>query len=296
MKTSQHFSLCFSSVVYRNYRSCHLDVSCSHSDYSSFEFNLKCFQVQKRRELLATELNERMVKTADLIPTKVADFIMDKIENIRTKGSIDCRLVSQHMAFTIMGATFFGDGFLAWPKAAIYEELLMMISKDACFWASYNVTPFWRQGFWRYQCLCKKLKFLTHDILQHCRKCCKLFGHIDQKVNVESNIEMKSAQGEQCCSDYEFQDCYFFRDLKDNQNSKEEPCGNIMRVMFHGCQTTAALIADVLSRLVTHLEIQDKVAFCLLCLHCMNQFIIDNLVCSPMLKTKSLIATLNFLK
>ncbi|KAK7322559.1 hypothetical protein VNO77_25945 [Canavalia gladiata] len=217
-------------------------------------------KVQKRRELLATELNERFLKTADLIPIKVADFITDKIENIRTKGSIDSRLVSQHMAFAIMGATFFGDGFLAWPKAAIYEEMLMMIAKDACFWASYNINPFWRRGFWRYQCLCSKLKFLTQDILQHCGKGCELFGHIDKEVHSKSsNKEKKSAHGAQCCSDDEFQDYYFFRDLKDHQYSKEELCGNIMRVMFHGCQTTAALIANLLTRLVLHPEIQDKV-------------------------------------
>ena len=230
--------------------------------------------MQRRRELLATELNERLLKTADLIPMKVADFIMDKIENIRARGSIDCGLVSQHIAFTIMGATFFGDGFLACPKAAMYEELLMMIAKDACFWASYNVTPFWKQGFWRYQCLCTKLKCLTRDILQHCRKSRKLFGHIDQVHSESSNIEMKSAHGAQCCSDNDFQDYYFFRDLNDHQSAKEEPCGNIMRVMFHGCHTTAALIANALTRLVMHLEVQDKVAICLLCLHCMIQFII----------------------
>ncbi|KAF1894231.1 hypothetical protein Lal_00004155 [Lupinus albus] len=216
-------------------------------------------KVQKRRKLLATELNERLIKTADPILTNVSDFIMDKIENMRAKGSIDCKLVSRDMAFAIMGATFFGDGFLAWPKAAMYEELLMMIAKDACFWASYNVTPFWRQGFWRYQGLCAKLKCLTQDILQNCETSWKLFGHIDRNVNSESKIEMKSAHDEQHCSDDEFGDCYFFRDLNDHPNSKEERCGNVMRVMFHGCQTTAALIANILTRLALHLDIQDKI-------------------------------------
>ncbi|KAG5033420.1 hypothetical protein JHK85_017402 [Glycine max] len=217
-------------------------------------------KVQKRRELLANELHERLLKSDDVIPMKVADFITDKIENIRTKRGINSRLVSQHMAFTIMGATFFGDGFLASPKAAIYEELFMMIAKDACFWASYNVTPFWRHEFWRYQCLCTKLKCLTQDILQHFRKGCKLFGQTDQDVrNKSSNKETKSADGAQCCSGDDFQDYFFFRDLKDHQDGKEEPCGNIMRVIFHGCQTTSALITNVLTRLVMHLEIQDKV-------------------------------------
>ncbi|WVZ00425.1 hypothetical protein V8G54_026494 [Vigna mungo] len=217
-------------------------------------------KVQKRRELLATELNERLLKNGDMIPVKVADFITDKIENIKKKGGIDSRLVSQHIAFTIMGVTFFGDGFLASPKAAMYEELFMTIAKDACFWASYNVTPFWRRGFWKYQCLCTKLKCLTQDILQHCRKGCKLSSHTKHDVhNESSNKEMKSADGAKCCSDDEFQDYYFFRDLKDHQDGKEESCGNVMRMIFHGCQTTSVLITDVLTRLVMHGEIQDKV-------------------------------------
>ncbi|GAU48390.1 hypothetical protein TSUD_118160 [Trifolium subterraneum] len=217
-------------------------------------------KVQKRRELLATELNERLMTTADLNPLKVADVIIDQIENIKVRGSIGCELVSQHMAFTLMGATFFGDGFLDWPKAAVYEELLMMIAKDACFWASYNVTPFWKQGFWRYQHYCTELKCLTQDILQHCRKSCKILGHIDQNVHSKSSkLEMKLADGAQYSSNDSFQNYHFFRDLNDEQNSKEDPYGNIMRVMLHGCQTTGSLIANVLTNLAVHLEIQDKV-------------------------------------
>lgn len=77
---------------------------------------------------------------------------------------------------------------------------------------------------------------------------------------------MKSADGTQCRSNGGLQNCHFFRDLNDQQNSKEEPCGNIMRVMLHGCQTTVALIGNVLTNLVMHLEIQDNVAICLFCL------------------------------
>lgn len=196
-------------------------------------------KVRKRRELLETELDERLMKTADLNPRKVADFIVDQIEKIRVRGSISCGLVSRHMAFTLMGATFFGDGFLAWPKAAIYEELLMMIAKEACFWASYNVTPFWNRGFWRYRRLCKKLRCLTEEIL-HCRKSFEILDHINQNVCSESsNPETKSAN--------------------DQKNSKEEHYGNIMSVMLHGSQTIATLIANVLTNLIMNSEIQDKV-------------------------------------
>ncbi|GJN10849.1 hypothetical protein PR202_ga28982 [Eleusine coracana subsp. coracana] len=53
------------------------------------------------------------------------------------------------MAFNIIGATLFGDAFFDWSDAAAYEELLMMVAKDGCFWASYAVPPFWKPGYRR---------------------------------------------------------------------------------------------------------------------------------------------------
>ena len=219
-------------------------------------------QVQKRRESLATELNGKLIERATVIPTKVVDCIMDRIHKMMDEGSIDCRMVSQHMAFTLLGATLFGDAFLVWSKATIYEELLMMIAKDACFWASYTVTPVWKQGFWRYQRLCTKLKCLTQDIVQQCRKNYKLFRHGDENLHNETaNMGMGSASGALSCSGIEMPANCFLHELNGHLNAREEPCGNIMGVMFHGCLTTAGLIGNLLERLVTHPEIQDKVGF-----------------------------------
>ncbi|KAK3125865.1 hypothetical protein QOZ80_7BG0610690 [Eleusine coracana subsp. coracana] len=41
-----------------------------------------------------------------------------------------------------------------------YEELLMMVAKDGCFWASYAVPPFWKPGYRRSQGRC----FKWHDV------------------------------------------------------------------------------------------------------------------------------------
>uniref|UniRef100_A0A2N9GUD8 Uncharacterized protein n=1 Tax=Fagus sylvatica TaxID=28930 RepID=A0A2N9GUD8_FAGSY len=197
-------------------------------------------EVQKRRESLATELNGKLIERATVIPTKVVDCIMDRIHKMMDEGSIDCRVVSQHMAFTLLGATLFGDAFLVWSKATIYEELLMMIAKDACFWASYTVTPVWKQGFWRYQRLCTKLKCLTQDIVQQCRKNYKLFRHGDENLHNETaNMGMGSASGAPSCSGVEMPANCFLHELNGHLNAREEPCGNIMGVMFHGCLTTA---------------------------------------------------------
>lgn len=218
--------------------------------------------MQRRRESLATELNGRLIERATVIPTKVVDCIMERIHTFMAKGSIDCKIVSQQMAFTLLGATLFGDTFLAWSKATIYEELLMMIAKDACFWASYGVTPFWKRGFWRYQRLCTKLKFLTQDIVQQCRKNCRLFCHMDENLhNGITNMGRESASGAPSCCGVAMPDNFSLHELNGDLNVREEPCGNIMGVMFHGCLTTAGLIGNLLETLVTHPEIQDKVAF-----------------------------------
>ncbi|XP_012068732.1 cytochrome P450 4X1 isoform X2 [Jatropha curcas] len=216
-------------------------------------------QAQKRRESLASQLNEKLRGRADIISKDVINCIMERLDEILGKGSVDCKLVSQHMAFTILGTTLFGDTFLAWSKATFYEELLMMIAKDASFWASYRVTPFWRHGFWTYQYLCTKLKYLTQDIIQQCRKNCKLFHHVDHSSNDETmKYGLKSASSMSpfgIVMPYKF----FSREVDGHLIAKEEPYGNVTGMMFHGCITTASLIANILERLVADPEIQDKI-------------------------------------
>lgn len=179
---------------------------------SSFE------KVQTERDFLAVELNSQLLQSSNMISKQVIDRVMERIHNIAVSGALDCQMVSQQMAFTILGATFFGDTFLTWPKATACEETFIMIAKEAYLWASHSITPFWKTAFWRYRALCKKLKCLTQDIIQQCMQ-------------------------------------------KDSSHhiAREEPCANIMGLMFHGCQTTAVLIGDIIARLVTHPELQDKI-------------------------------------
>ncbi|GLT88639.1 hypothetical protein SLE2022_066560 [Rubroshorea leprosula] len=217
-------------------------------------------KVQKRRDSLTNELNGRLLERANVMPTKAMDCIMEKVQQIMRKGSVDCKMVSQRMAFTMLGATLFGDAFLDWSKAALYEELLMMIAKDAFFWASYNVTPFWKQGFWRYQHLCTRLKSLTQDIVQQCRKNYKIFCCMNpSSSNQTVDSGMETTSGAPSCSSNVVQDNLSMQGLNNHLHAREEPCGNIMGVMFHGCLTTAGLINNMLARLATHPEIQDKI-------------------------------------
>jgi hypothetical protein len=136
----------------------------------------------------------------------------------------------------------------------------MMIAKDASFWASYRVTPFWKLGFWRYQSLCTKLKCLTLDIVQQCGKNYGLFSHMDQNShNGIEKVGIKAASGAPPSNGVEMQDKLFSQELDGHLNEREEPCVNIMGVMFHGCIATSSLIGSILERLVTDVEIQDKV-------------------------------------
>ncbi|CAL5330542.1 unnamed protein product [Camellia sinensis] len=234
-------------------RAFHLAFGRSSLFVSSFK------EVQKRRDLLATELNGKLLQRANLIPTKVVDCVMERIQDIMSRGSLDCKMVSQHLACTVLGATLFGDAFLGWSEATIYEELLMMIAKDACFWASYSVTPIWNQGFWRYQYLCTKLKSLTQDIIQQCRQNYKLFCQMDQNPHHETrNTVGGAASAASHSANVVTPDNIFLQEFDDHVNARE-PCGNIMSVMFHGYLTTAGLIGNVLARLATNPEIQDKI-------------------------------------
>lgn len=222
---------------------------------SSFE------KVQSRRHWLAEKLDEISFQSSNVIPVKAVDCSVGRIRDLMIEESIDCNKVSQHLAFTLLGCTLFGDAFLGWSKATIYEELLMMIAKDANIWASYRVTPFWKQGFWRYQRLCMKLKCLTQDIVQQYRKHNKLFSH-SQDQNLQNGIKSSGVEVAfdiPPCPAAEMRNSCFFYGLNDHVNPNEEPYGNIMGVMFHGCLTTANLIASILERLATNPEIQEKI-------------------------------------
>ncbi|KAL7083781.1 hypothetical protein ACP275_14G183400 [Erythranthe tilingii] len=175
-------------------------------------------KVEHQRKLLEVKLGGTLLERASLIPDKIFCSIIERAQNETTKGGIECETISLSLAFSILGSTIFGDVFLSWPKATVYKELLMKIAKDACFWGSYSVTPFWKQEFWRYQDSCTRLKFLTEELAKECRQNC--------------NAEFLWAF---------------------------EPCGELISLMFHGSLTMAALIANILTRLVTHLDIQDEI-------------------------------------
>ncbi|XP_030462013.1 uncharacterized protein LOC115681939 isoform X2 [Syzygium oleosum] len=216
---------------------------------------MPCFdKVQKRRELLEAELNKRLHEKAGVISTKVVDSIMEKMHLLMAKGSVDSKVLSQHMAFTVLGATMFGEAFLGWSEVTVYEELLMSISKDAYFWASYNVTPFWRREFRGYQGMCTKLKYLTQNFVQLCEKnyerCCRL----DEKPKIDPTVGSCLA-----CSPALMPDNLVLKELNSQFNPSEEPCANIMGVMFHGCLTTASLIGDIFLRLASNQELQDQI-------------------------------------
>ena len=67
------------------------------------------------------------------ISLKVVDCI-EKWEDAGPLGlELECKSASQHMAFSVLGATLFRDGFLVWPAAREFEEQLMMIAKEARF-------------------------------------------------------------------------------------------------------------------------------------------------------------------
>ncbi|KHG04689.1 Cytochrome P450 [Gossypium arboreum] len=203
-------------------------------------------KVESRRESLASELNVRLLDRANLIPTKAVDHIMAELHQHMTKGSINCKMTSQHMAFTLLGATIFGDTFLSWSKSTIYEELLMMVAKDACFWASYSVIPFWKQGFWRYRRLCTELKWLTQDLFQQYSKY-RQYHHVEPSANLgmEAGVFL--------------QDNISLQEINGRLNVRDESCCTIMSLLFHGCLTTGGLINNMLMRLVTHPEIQHKI-------------------------------------
>jgi len=196
-----------------------------------------------------------------MIPVKVVDCVLERVESIMSQGILDCRSISQHISFYILGVALFEETFLTWSDKTLYEELLLMISKDACFWASYKFPPFWRKEYWRYQFLCTKLKCLTQDIIQKYGYNCRLSTEIDQNTYKQ----MKNI-GKQAGNDT----ALFFGNMLSGNNSlqeekkrplvsDEEPFGDTLGVMFHGYLTITNLVCNILTRLALYPELQMKV-------------------------------------
>nr|AJD25253.1 cytochrome P450 CYP727B10 [Salvia miltiorrhiza] len=186
---------------------------------SSFE------KVEHQRNALEMKLGV-LLERASSIPEQILVHVIENAQSARPNGAVDSETISFYLAYTILGATIFGDVFLAWPKATFFKELLVKIAKDACFWASYGVTPFWKRGFWRYRDSCAKLKSLMQELITECRQNCK---------------------------------SRFLWEFDAHDHTEHEPCGEIISLMVHGSLTMAALISNILTRLVTHADIQDKI-------------------------------------
>ncbi|KAI3926968.1 hypothetical protein MKX01_032883 [Papaver californicum] len=179
-------------------------------------------KVQKRRESLGEQLNNILLLRANAIPSKVVDYIVQNVGSTMANG------VSDYV-------------FLSWSNATLYEEMLMKISKEASFWASIT-----------------ELRCLTLDIIQQSRKYYK-FNQLDQNpCNGTTKIGRVVESDAVIFSGGLMEDDLLLADLDGHLNG-DEPCGNVMGVMFHGCLTTAGLIGSILTMFVIHPEIQDKI-------------------------------------
>jgi cytochrome P450 len=205
---------------------------------SSFE------KVKSTRESLKIFLNEKLTIGGNLNSFKVIDAIMYRSDSIMSKDFLDSRSFSWHMAFNIIGATLFGDAFLDWSDTVTYEELLMMVAKDGCFWASYAVCPFWKPSYRRYQTLCAKLKILTESIIRKSRDQNSSVHHFDQRSYQKSEGMMAGHS--------------LLGAAEESLSSEEEICGNIMGLMLHGISTSANLIGNILTRLIVFPKLQDQ--------------------------------------
>lgn len=217
---------------------------------SSFE------KVKSTRESLKIFLNEKLTVGVGQNPFKIIHAIMDRMSSITSKGFLDSRSLSQHMAFNIIGATLLGDAFFDWSDAVMYEELLMMVAKDGCFWASYAVCPFWNPSYRRYRMLCDKLKILTERIIRKSRDQNSSLRHFHQGSYLKSQRAIKDPN--RGVLDKIMADQCLHGAAQGPLRSEEEICGNITGLMLHGISTSANLIGNILTRLVLSPKLQEQ--------------------------------------
>lgn len=211
-------------------------------------------KVKRTRDSLKIFLNERLTVGTGQSSFKIIDAVLNRIDSIMSKDFMDTRSFSQHMAFNIISATLLGDAFFDWSDAAAYEELLMLVAKDGCFWASYTIPPFWRPSYRRYQTLCAKLKILTESVIRKSRYQNSSLHHFDQRSCQKS----EGTDPHRSVLDNMMRSHCLHGAAKGPLNLEEETCGNIMGLMLHGISTSANLIGNILTRLVLFPELQDQ--------------------------------------
>ncbi|XP_066391333.1 uncharacterized protein [Miscanthus floridulus] len=210
-------------------------------------------KVKSTRDSLKIFLNEKLTVGAGQSSFKIIDAVLNRVNTIIYKDFMDTRSFSQHMAFNIIGATLLGDAFFDWSDAAAYEELLMLVAKDGCFWASYAIPPFWRPSYRRYRTLCAKLKILTESIIRKSRQNSSL-NHFDQR----SCLKSEGTNPNTHVLDNIMASHCLHGAAGGPLNSEEEIFGNIMGLMLHGISASANLIGNILTRLVLFPELQDQ--------------------------------------
>uniref|UniRef100_J3MNI8 Cytochrome P450 n=1 Tax=Oryza brachyantha TaxID=4533 RepID=J3MNI8_ORYBR len=216
---------------------------------SSFE------KVKSRRESLKLFLDEKLSVGSIGSSFKIIQVVLDRIDSIIARDFLDCRSFSQHMAFNIVGSALFGDAFFDWSDASAYEELMMTVAKDACFWASYPLTPFWKPDYRRYRAQCAQLKILTQVIVTKSRNQNGVLSFIDHSSHQRSERTINDP-----CRGVSHVDGVISRPLNEAAegplSSEEEICGNIMGLMLHGISTCANLIGNILTRFALYPNLQ----------------------------------------
>ncbi|XP_010557898.1 PREDICTED: cytochrome P450 4A25-like [Tarenaya hassleriana] len=219
-------------------------------------------ELQERRQLLTAEFDRRSLEIANGLPSKLLGSIIGQMN--LAGGGLDCNVVAQHMAFTLLGSLLYGEAFLGWNKATIYKDMLLKIVEGSRFCTSYRITPIWNREFWRYRKLCTTYKCLTNDILQRCRMCCMLPSSADERSHDKpdgSEVEHYHGVPNQTTGlsfSGSVLDYGSSKQFNGHPDPREELYGNITTVMFHGFFTTADLIGNVLASLVAHPEIQNE--------------------------------------
>uniref|UniRef100_A0A0D9X264 Cytochrome P450 n=1 Tax=Leersia perrieri TaxID=77586 RepID=A0A0D9X264_9ORYZ len=217
---------------------------------SSFE------KVRSRRESLKLFLDEKLRVGASGSSFKIIQVVLDRIDSIMARDFLDCSSFSQHMAFNIVGSALFGDAFFDWSDASAYEELMMTVAKDACFWASYAVPPFWKPDYRRYRTLCAQLKILTQGIVAKSRNENGVLNLIEQSSCQTSERMIKDPSRGVSLLDGMISSHCLNEAAERPLSSEEEICGNIMGLMLHGTSTCANLIGNILTRLALYPNLQ----------------------------------------
>lgn len=207
-------------------------------------------QASQSRLRLEKEINGKFLGEAHNTAVKVAEKAITQLAELgKNNGSweVDCMTFSRLMAFAALGTSLYGDGYMTWPVAREFENVMMEVIQELPTWMPYSVPPLWNTKFNQFRKRCQRFRVLARQLVANGEQT-RFQESEDIRVRDE-NVLAEMAEG--------FVGSLFSSMGMELGYSVAEPRAS--GIMSHGSLNISGVLCSLLAQLALHPHIQTKV-------------------------------------